>query len=225
MPNNQRNALSPIINGGLRSIASSIPVLASLGQAWSEYENFQTGKRISELMENLKRKLEELSKRINNFEETCQHISEEFPSLLEITIDKVRKEFSQEKRRIYADVLANLSFQQYQEPYEDKTSVLHSLDALNPKDLEVLKLFRSREESAVKELNWESLNLQGDNNQKITELLSMLAKLESRGLIITARLSDVAIYPIDGLDKSIARLSETQYRILPLGKKILSTLE
>ena len=133
MPNNQKNALATIINGGLRSIAASVPVLASLGQAWSEYENYQTGNRISELMENLKTKLEELSTRVNNFEEICQQIHEEFPSLLEIAIDKVRKEFSQEKRRIYADVLANLSFQQYQEPYEDKVSVLHSL-VLRPRN-------------------------------------------------------------------------------------------
>jgi hypothetical protein len=225
MPNDQHNALATIIKGGLRSIAASVPGLASLGQAWSEYENYQTGNRISELMENLKIKLQELSTRINNFEEIWQQIRGEFPSLLEIAIDKVRKEFSQEKRRIYADVLANLSFQQYQEPYEDKISVLHSLDALNPKDLDVLKLFRRREESAAKNLDWQSLGLQGDDNQKFAELASMLAKLESRGLIITVRLHDGVVYVPDGLDQSIARLSETKYRILPLGKRILSTLE
>jgi len=224
MPNNQQNALATIISGGLRTIAASVPVLASLGQAWSEYENYQTGNRISELMENLKIKLEELSTRVDHFEEICGQIGEEFPSLLEIAIDKVRKEFSQEKRRIYADVLANLSFQQYQEPYEDKISVLHSLDALNPKDLDVLKLFRQREESEARELDWQSLDLQGDDNQKLAELASMLAKLESRGLIITVRLNSGVVFT-RGLDPPIARLSETKYMILPLGKKILSALE
>jgi predicted nuclease with TOPRIM domain len=225
MSNNQQNALATIISGGLRSIAASVPILASIGQAWSEYKDYQTGERISELMENLKTKLEELSTRINNLDEIYNQIREEFPSLLEIAIDKVQKEFSQEKRRIYADVLANLSFQQYQEPYEDKISVLHSLDALNPNDLDVLKLFRRKEESVAKELDWRSLDLHGDDNQKLAELASMLAKLESRGLIITIRLHNGVVYVPDGLDQSIARLGETKYRILPLGNRILSALE
>jgi hypothetical protein len=135
-------------------------------------------------------------------------------------------EFSKQKREIYADVLTNLSFQQHEYPYEDKVAVIHSLDALNHADLEVLKLFRQKDQSAVKELNWQGLNLPGDDiNQKLSELISMLARLESRGLIITAKTGNLAIYPPEGLDKSIALLIETQYRILPLGQRILSTLE
>ena len=225
MQNNEQNSLATIISGGLRSIAASVPVLASIGQAWSEYKDYQTGERITELMENLRIRLEVLSTRINNLDDIYEKIHEEFPSLLEIAIDKVRKEFSQEKRRIYADVLVNLSFKEYQEPYEDKISVLHSLDALNPKDLDVLKLFRGREESAAKDLNWEDLDLQGDDNQKIAELASMLAKLESRGLIVTAGISNIAVYPPRGVDPAFARLSERKYRVLPLGNRVLSILE
>ncbi|MCD4831410.1 MAG: hypothetical protein K8R02_06330 [Anaerohalosphaeraceae bacterium] len=225
MPNNQQTALSKIVSGGLRSIAASFPGFASLGQVWNEYENHQTGQRIEELMENLKIKLAGLNARINNVEEICQQVREEFPSLLEITIDKVRKEFSREKRKIYADMLANLLCQQYQEPYDNKIAVLHSVDALNPEDLEVLKLFRPRGESAAKNLNWQNLNLPGDNNKKLAELMSMLAKLESRGLIITIGIYNGVVHVPNGLDKSIARLSERQYRILPLGQKILLTLE
>lgn len=225
MLNKQQTKLSTIVNGGLRSIAASFPGFASLGQAWSEYENYRTGERVTELIDNLKIKFESLKDRVENIEQICQQVSEEFPSLLEIAIEKVRKEFSQEKRRIYADVLANLLFRQYSESYEDKIAVLHSLDVFNPGDLEVLKLFGRREESTLKDLNWQSLNLQGDNNKKLAELASVLAKLESRGLIITARMHGGVVYTPDGLDPSIARLSETQYRILPLGKRILSTLE
>jgi len=53
----------------------------------------------------------------------------------------------------------------------------------------------------------------------------MLAKLESRGLIITTKMPSGVVFVPDGLDQSIARMSETQYRILPLGQRILSTLE
>jgi hypothetical protein len=227
MPNEQPSTLSNIVGSGLRTIAASFPGFASLGQAWSEYENYKTGERITELMNNLKIKLDLLKDRVNNIEDVCKHIRDQFPSLLEVTIEKVRKEFSKQKREIYADVLANLSFQQYEYPYEDKVAVIYSLDALNPADIEVLKLFRQQDQSAVKELNWKSLNLPGDDiNQKFCELISMLAKLESRGLIITTKMPNgLVIYPPDGLEQSIARLIEMQYRILPLGQRILSTLE
>lgn len=226
MPSGQQSTLSIIVSGGLRSIAASVPGLASIGQAWNEYENYRTGERITELMDNLKNKLKSLQDRIENIEDIYQKTSDQFFSLLEVTVEKVSKEFSKQKREIYADVLTNLSFQQHEYPYEDKVAVIHSLDALNPADLEVLKLFRGKDQSAVKELDWQSLNLPGDDiNQKLSELISMLARLESRGLIITARTGNLAIYPPEGLDKSIALLIETQYRILPLGQRILSTLE
>ncbi len=65
----------------------------------------------------------------------------------------------------------------------------------------------------------------GDDNQKLAELVSMLVRLESRGLIITTKMPSGVVFVPDGLDQSIARMSETQYRILPLGQRILSTLE
>jgi len=67
--------------------------------------------------------------------------------------------------------------------------------------------------------------LPGDDNQKLAELVSMLVRLESRGLIITTKMPSGVVFVPDGLDQSIARMSETQYRILPLGQRILSTLE
>ena len=217
---------SNIIKGGLRSLAASFPGFASFGQAWSEYENYKTGERVAELMEGLRTKFESLKDKVENIEQICQEICEEFPSLLEIAIDKVRKEFSQDKRRIYADVLANLLLRQHDMPYDNKVAVFHSLDVLTSKDLEVLKLFRGREESAAKNLDWQSISLQGqDDNHKLAELMSMLAKLESRGLIITTRIHSGVVYVADGLDQSIARLSETKYRILPLGQLILLALE
>jgi len=227
MPSEQPSTLSTIVGGGLRSIAASVPGLASIGQAWNEYENYRTGERITELMNNLKNKLESLQDKVDNIEDIYQKTRDQFFSLLEVTVEKVSKEFSKQKREIYADVLTNLSFQRHEYPYEDKVAVIHSLDALNPADLEVLKLFRQQDQSAVRELNWRSLNLPGDDiNQKFCELISMLARLESRGLIITTKMpGSLVIYPPDGLDQSIARLIETQYRVLPLGQKILSTLE
>lgn len=225
MSNDEEKLLARIIKGGLRSIAASVPILASFGQAWGEYEDFRAGNRIIELMENFQARLEELSSKCDNLEEISTRVRDEVPSLLEIVADKVCKEFSQEKRAVYADMLANLLLVQSDQPYDDKTTILHSIDTLNPVDLKVLKLFKSTDEVAIKNLSRSSLGLEGDDNHQLGELAGMLAKLESRGLIITVRLHGGVVYTPQGLDRATARLSETTYRILPLGTKLLSVLE
>jgi len=225
MPHEEQNVLSRIVGGGLRSIGASFPGFATLGQAWSEYENYLAGNRIAELMKNLKTKVEELSTATADFEERCQRVREEFPSLLEIAIAKVRREFSEEKRRLYANVLASVSFEQCDELYENKVSILHSLDTLTPQDVATLKLFEQVDEAAAKDLAWRSLDLEGDDNQKLAELAGILARLESRGLIVTVRLHTGVTYVTGGLDPAVVRLRETVYRVLPMGKRILSVVK
>jgi len=45
---------SALVKGWIRSIAASFPVLASLGQAWSEYETHRTTRRFQELFDNMR---------------------------------------------------------------------------------------------------------------------------------------------------------------------------
>lgn len=217
--------LSRIVSGSLRSLSASFPGFATLGQAWSEYENYRTEERICELISNFANKMKLLAERIDNLEEITKEIGDEFPSLLEMTIEKVKIEFSAEKRRIYADVLAVLLLKEYKKSYNEKSSIIHALEFLDTTDLEVLKLFKNREETAVRELGWENLGLIGDENQRFAQLVSKLAKLESRGLIVTISLYNGVIHMPRGIEQWIARWRETKFRILPLGKDVLSTLE
>ncbi len=82
---------SAIVKGGIRSIVASIPVAASLGQAWNEYETHRTSSRIQELFENLKARLETLSSEVSDIGAALSQCLDS-PELLEITTAKVRRE-------------------------------------------------------------------------------------------------------------------------------------
>ena len=214
-----------IISGGLRSVATSFPVAASLGQAWGEYETHKTTQRIQELFNNMQVAIERLNQHVSDLEGRFDNIADEFPSLLEITIDKVRKEFSDEKRELYAHVLIRIASEENISTYDERVTLLHELETLTLIDLNSLKLFRDRERAKVSDLNWQELNLPGNVNEQLEQLASLLPKLESRGLIITTDIHTGIVYPPPGMDAWAARWIATEYKLLPLGKQLLSVLD
>jgi hypothetical protein len=219
-----KGQINKIVSGGLRSIAASFPGFASIGQAWSEYENCRTSQRIQELIDNLKIEVGNFKERIGNLEEKFNAVAEEFPSLLEITVDKVRREFSKEKRKIYAHVLVGLAITDKVQTYDERTALIHELEVLTPIDLEALRLFKNEDISEVNNLRWQTLELPGDENEQLEQLASILAKLESRGLIITTSMPSGVTYVPNGMTNWAARWISTKYKILPLGKQLLSVI-
>ena len=81
------------ITGFLRTAAELHPLLAPLGQAWSEYESYKTGKRIEELINNLAAELEDWKQKANKADEPIVPAAD-FAELLERTVEKVRREFN-----------------------------------------------------------------------------------------------------------------------------------
>lgn len=211
---------SAIIKGGLRSIATSIPVLASLGQAWNEYETNRTTKRIEELLENLRKELEGLKETFGKHEVNLQG----FPELLEITVEKIRKEFMESKRAKYARLLARLTIAGNDRPYDEKVALIESIDILSELDLDVLQLFKGKSEWAVKALDWKRLDLSGDDNQKTWQLACSLSRLESRGLIVTLFTHTGVVNVTDNFNQAAARWRERKYRVLPLGESLIKEL-
>jgi len=213
----------PIIAGGLRSIAASIPYLASLGQAWNEYETQRTVARINELLANLQHEFDDLREDVEALGDSLKPPSG-FPELLEITVEKVRKEFEESKRRTYAHLLAKLTIAAGESSYEEMAALIDSLDTLSDQDLQVLALFRDRSEMAIKDLRLQELGLAGDRSEKVWQVTCNLTRLESRGLIVSvSRHTGVLLLP-EGMDKDAARQQETKYRVLPLGVSLIKRL-
>jgi hypothetical protein len=212
------------IKGGVRSLATEFPVLSSLAQAWSEHEAYQTGTRIQELFENLRADIGRINERFVIHEDMIAQTRDEIESLLEVTVEKVRREFSQDKRRLYARTFANLVFRDTKRRYDDKLSILHDLDTLTTKDLQVLRLFQNKTEETAGQLNWQSLGLSGDQNGQLEQLASHLGKLESRGLILTVFTHTGVVVIPTGLNDWAARWQQTRYRLLPSGKAIIEAI-
>ncbi len=183
MSNSGPSSSSAIVKAGLRSIAASIPGLASLGQAWNEYDSYKTGERISELFDDVQEELNSLRDKQQIHEDLINASRDEIPSLIEITVERVRKEFSREKRRLYAQLLSRLVNNGNTVPYDEKASLLHEFDVLTVEDVRVLSLFPRNRGIHVSELDHASLNFSGTPQQKLGSLIVILAKLESRGLI------------------------------------------
>lgn len=216
--------LSALVRVGLRSLAASFPGAASLGQAWNEYETHRTNRRIQELFENLKAKLETLALTVSDHGDALEQC-QDFPELLEITIDKVRKEYEESKRATYARVLARLIVDGDQRAHDDKVAVLESLDLLSEADLRALLLFQGKQDAQIGDLRWRELGLSGDLNDQLWELSCSLAKLESRGLIlkVSTDLSSV-VYVQAPLTSDATRWEKTKYRVMPLGRSLIALL-
>ncbi len=210
-----------VISAGIRSLAASFPVCATLGQAWSEYEAHRTGRRIEELFQNLHLELEEVRSAL---EERGECSCNDFPELLEITIERVKKEFEGSKREAYARVLSRLIVDTDQRAFGSRIALIESLDTLSECDLRVLQLFEKTESASIGELHIDGLQLSGDANEQIWQLACNLAKLESRGLILKVSTHTGSMHVPQGLSKETARWRETKYRVLPLGRSLIQAL-
>ncbi len=216
-------SVSAIVRGGLRSIAASIPGAATLGQAWNEYEAHRTTERIQELLDNLREELEVLVRTVSGHGDALEQC-QDFPELLEITIDKVRKEFGESKRAAYARVLARFLVRGNAHTHEDKVALLESMDSLSETDLQVFLLFQGKEEAQISDLAWRELALEDNPTDQLWELSCHLAKLESRGLILKVSQGQSVVYVRGGLTSAAARSQETKYRVLPLGTRLIEIL-
>lgn len=217
------NPVYAIVAGGLRSIAASVPVCASLGQAWSEYDNRRTTERIEELLTNMRSELEALQQtmaaRMDGVKD-CR----DFPELLEMTIEAVRKEFDEAKRVQYARILARVVADGTERSHDEKVAMIDSLDTLTEADLCALRLFTRKHTASVKELNWRELGLPGDVNDQLWQLACSLARLESRGLILKVSTHGGVVYVPRDFDNDTARWQESGYRLLPLGAALITVL-
>jgi hypothetical protein len=85
------NTVEQGIKVGLRSISASVPVAASLAQAWNEYEAHLQSKRIETFFKDFRNELNNLNEKL---ESSKNYIIEsgEIPSFIERTIDRIRRD-------------------------------------------------------------------------------------------------------------------------------------
>lgn len=168
-----------VIKAGLRSIAASFPGAASLAQAWNEYESRIQLARIEDLFCSLREYIGNIEDRIKRVEEYILR-SGEVPPLIERTIQKVRSEQSDKKRKSYVHLLAESIAVGYDLSYEYKYSFIDILDSLTEQDLNVLLRFKHGKTLRGTDLIDKAPS---DFHKHASSIIMSLSKLESRGLI------------------------------------------
>ena len=207
----------------VRTALASLPGSASLVQALNECESIRTIERIQELSDNLRNELESIQARVGDLEAAIRQC-QDFPELLELTVDKVRKEFGEAKRAKYARVLARLVAEGDTRSHDEKVDLIEGLDSLSEADLRVLGLFDSNEQGTIRDLDWEAVEQPDEGNDRFWRRASHLAKLESKGLILTVPTRGTVVYKRGTENDDTARWLETKYRLLPLGRLLIEKL-
>ena len=169
-----------VIKTSLRSIAASFPVAASLAQAWNEYENRIQLARIEEFFHSFKQAIESMEDRLKEVEDYILR-SGEIPPLLERTIQRVKSEQSDKKRKSYVRLLAESIAVGNGVSYDHKYAFIEILDTLTEQDLNILMRFRDGRTLRGTDL------IDGVNSsaseQHASSIILSLSKLEARGLI------------------------------------------
>ncbi len=229
-----------LVAAGLRSIAASFPGAASIAQAWNEYEAHWQSARVNDFFEVLKSELEAIAERIERVEKYVRQ-SGEIPSVIERTINNVRREHSENKRRIFARLLANEIAAGPDLSYDDKLNFIDILDALTDYDVLVLSkipLYNPRE---VGELE-QDLYRTSTAFLKLGfgRLLRSLSKLESQGLIYgvqqlgtseetpSANETRFGMGPVSGVERDPdgvdSRFREKCFELTPYGREFLQMI-
>jgi hypothetical protein len=194
-----------LIGASLRTLLvgmPSIPVgpnpFAMVAQAWSEYEGYKSKQRVEEIIAAIHARLESLEcLQVNDLGRTLE--LEAQVALLEETVAVASREPSPAKRESFAQFyVAAITGKLGNDP-DMVRSLLQSLEALTPSDIEILAKFNNPQgictgdglsgTSMIDE--WETLdgNPQADVTWDIilSPILLKITKLESRGLIVETR--------------------------------------
>jgi len=221
-----------IVKRGVRSVAASFPLAASLAQAWNEYESHQWGERVEELFVNMRVELEALIGRVDGIEAKIDSVKEEFPSLVETAVDCVRREPAADRRRLFARCMVRLLVLEHDIGLSEKTALIRELDTLTDMDLKVLTVFSDKRGHQLVKEDWVSagvgrpgLDQTGVLYGSLSYMLyGSLSKLEARGLLAgTPVQGGVQYVGDDGIPKNWSGLQRTMWA-LPRGLCLLRAL-
>lgn len=153
----------------LRTAMSAIPVLAPLATWWSEFNSSKNAKRLQLFIDSLNAIAARHSIEIDAINANASK-HEERIAILEVTLDKVVKEWQPEKIKKHAQLAIHNMISD--DPVQLKMSILERFSELSIEDLSILDPLSNSSSVQVKELPL-----------PLDELIPILSKLESRGLI------------------------------------------
>ncbi len=220
-----------LIGAGLRSVANSFPVFATLAQGWSEYENHLFKTRVEEFFTEVQVRLESLEAMDTARLERIVSVEAQ-SALLEEAIAAASREPDRNKRRSFSDYYVAGITGEISKDSDVLRSLLQTLEALTPTDLRVLKHFRAEGFSTGDRLTGTTNPmlssapiLTADAAQQPEALASLklsIRKLESRGLIEEAARTKGGLLVTDGSGSPLDKFRHKFWELTFTGRQLLS---
>lgn len=195
----------------LRTAMSAIPGLSVLATFWSEFEATKNAKRMQLFIDSLNALAACHGKELDAIKVDIAR-NEERVSLLEVTIDKVVKEWQDEKIKLHAilavrNLASNASL-------EKKISLLERFSELSMTDLEVLQILGTSNSVQVYEIR-----------KTLDYLIPILSKLEARGLITETGHGSRSMWKSAGSDDWCSKWKYKFYTATPIGIELLNAIK
>lgn len=153
----------------VRGAMSAVPALSSFATWWGEFEASKNFKRLELFNNSLKAITDRHSKEIDAIKNDTQSY-EERVKILEITIEKVVKEWEDQKIELHAKLAVNNLISNA--PLSQKMSILERFSELSMDDLTILRFLTGNNSVQVNEIRMD-----------LNQIVPILSKLEARGLI------------------------------------------
>lgn len=219
---------------GMPSIPAGPNLFAMIAQAWSEYEGHKFKQRVEEIITAIHARLTSVEALQEDHFGRILTIEDQ-AALLEETVTAAAREPKEEKRHAFADYYVAAVSGQLGVDSDRARSLLQTLEALTPSDIETLKQFNNRsgicsgdQVSGTTHINqWEQVG--GDPNADtiwsvtLDPVIQKVTKLETRGLIIETRRQGTFQHSGDsGSWYNIFR--RKAWRITDTGRQLLSAI-
>ena len=194
----------------LRAAMSAIPVLAPLAAWWSEFNSTNNTKRLQVLIDTLNALVSCHSRELDTIKTDTSKYEERI-AILEATLDKVVKEWQQEKIKKYAQLLIQNLISN--DSIHLKMSILECFSELTIEDLNILEPLLESPSVQVKEFH-----------MSLDELIPILSKLESRGLITQTGHGNRGIWTMASSDNWQEQWLNRFYTATPFGRKLWNSV-
>ncbi|MDH3353252.1 MAG: hypothetical protein OEL87_02290 [Nanoarchaeota archaeon] len=215
--------ISQLIKSGIRSVSASFPFMASVSQAWCEYESHIQQERVNAFFLDFASRLDKVENHLKEIKNSEQN--KELVSLLERTIDSVRKETTEYKRSIFSLLLANCVVEYDALEIETKLELVDLLDRLSLTDIQLLRQFSHEGNLRVETLgNFFNAPWTEESDRKFGEIIFSLSKLEARGLISQTQDNIGGKIWERKQDHWINRWKFKHFEILPYGRLFLKLI-
>lgn len=183
---------------GMPSIPAGPNPFAMVAQAWSEYEGHKFKQRVEEFIKAIHARLASVESLQENYLERLLNLEDQ-AALLEESVAAAAREPQNGKRQYFADFYVAAVTGKLGTDPDRVRSLLQTLEALTPSDIELLKTYDNRSGTCTGDQIsgttsvdlWEQVG--GDPNAdalwsvRLDPVIQKVTKLETRGLIIETR--------------------------------------